>query len=272
MKIFDGIFLCTDLDGTLLKNDKTVSDKNKNAIEYFKSNGGIFTFITGRTAGGVRPILEQLKPNSPIGCLNGGSIYDWENNKNLYEAEIDRSVIELVKFVDKNFPKVGFEVITHTSSYLCKRNRLVDIHISHEKLPCLECDYHNVPGKLAKVLLVSEAENIELLIPALTSHKKACDFDFIRSDLNYYEILPAGASKGNLMLRIADILGIDHTKTVAVGDNENDISMIKSAQVGYAVSNAFDVTKQAADFITVSNEEDAIAKIIHDIENGILNI
>ena len=61
-------------------------------------------------------------------------------------------------------------------------------------------------------------------------------------------------------------------KTIAVGDNENDISMIKQAKIGVAVGNALDTVKAVADVITVTNNDHAIAKIIHDIESGELNI
>lgn len=71
-----------------------------------------------------------------------------------------------------------------------------------------------------------------------------------------------------MLLRMADMPGIDRKKTIAVGDYENDISMIRSAGVGYAAENACPAAKAAADRITVSNEEHAIAAIVADIESG----
>ena len=81
MGIFDGVLICTDLDGTLLKKDKSISDENKKAIEYFKNEGGYFTFVTGRMANFVKDVIHQVKPNAPIGCVNGGGLYDYENSK-----------------------------------------------------------------------------------------------------------------------------------------------------------------------------------------------
>ena len=95
-------------------------------------------------------------------------------------------------------------------------------------------------------------------------------FDFIRSDPEYYEILPKGVSKGDLLMKLADLLGVDRKRTIAVGDNDNDASMIKAAGVGYAVANGSKAAKDAADIITVSNEEDAIAKIIDDLDKNLL--
>ena len=65
MKKFDGILLISDLDGTLLKGDKSISEENIKAIEYFKSNGGIFTFITGRVPVAAVPVYEVVKVSGP---------------------------------------------------------------------------------------------------------------------------------------------------------------------------------------------------------------
>ena len=81
---FDGILICTDLDGTLYKNDKTISAENKSAIEYFKNEGGYFTFITGRIAAGAKIVNDIIKANAPCGCVNGGGIYDYRTEKLLW--------------------------------------------------------------------------------------------------------------------------------------------------------------------------------------------
>lgn len=264
---FNGILLCTDLDETLLRKDKSISDENKRAIEYFMENGGKFTFITGRTHVGIKHTLEEIKPNAPIGCLNGSSIYDHVEGKNLMEMELDKSAAGVIDLVLKKFPSMGIEVVTHEHNYFCKRNFRTDEHQRLEFLPTYEGDYHSIEGKWAKILLMDEKPVIDELIPYIDTLEIAKRFNFVRSTSYYYEILPPGADKGSLLLQIAEILGIDKEKTIAVGDNENDISMIKAAKAGYAVANATEKTKAAADFITVSNMEHAIAKIIEDIEN-----
>ena len=74
---FDGFLICTDLDGTLLRNDKSVSEENRKAIAYFKQEGGLFTFITGRMPYYAAESYEVAQPNAPFGCINGGAIYDY---------------------------------------------------------------------------------------------------------------------------------------------------------------------------------------------------
>ena len=73
---FDGVLVCTDLDGTLFKKDKTVSRENREAIEYYKSEGGAFTFITGRFPCYAQTAYAAASPNVPYGCANGGALYD----------------------------------------------------------------------------------------------------------------------------------------------------------------------------------------------------
>ena len=83
---FDGILICTDLDGTLLKNDKSISKENMNAIEYFKQNGGYFTFITGRMPFFSHEAIDIVKPNCPFGCINGAGVYDHRKNEYVWKT------------------------------------------------------------------------------------------------------------------------------------------------------------------------------------------
>ena len=135
--------------------------------------------------------------------------------------------------------------------------------------PDLRCHYTEVSEAIAKVLFAHDnEEQILKLADILNSHPLAPKFDFIRSDREYYELLPKGMSKGGNLLELARILGIERRRTVALGDNDNDVSMLKNAGTGIAVSNASLLAKEAADIITVSNEQHAIAKTIQDIDEG----
>lgn len=266
---FDGLLFVTDLDGTLVKDDKTISKKNIEAIEYFKREGGTFTFLTGRLPGGAQRVYEWIKPNAPCGCINGGGIYDYEAREFLWSVELDRAALELVEYVDANIPSMGIEVNLHEKIYFCKKNASTENHRKNENYPDLSCHYRDVEEPIAKILFADEdEENILKLMKMLAEHPVSAQFDFIRSHKEYYEILPKGVSKGKLVTKLAEILGIDIKKTIAAGDNDNDITMLKAAGIGVAVANASDAAKAAADYVTVSNEEDAIAKIIEDIESG----
>ena len=268
---FSGIMLCTDLDETMLNSSKKVSDEDKASIEYFKNNGGLFTFITGRTPLAINHIIDMAAPNTYIGCLNGGAIFDPDTNTNLMELELSKDYVSLLEFADREFPSAGLEVMAHDKVWFCKANELVNRHRSVELLPDNQCDYHDVPGKLAKVLVIDEPHVIDEVVKLLPTLPHANNFDFIRSTKNYYEILPKGSSKGNLLKEIAKMNGVPLHQTYAVGDNENDISLIIAAGTGYAVANAIDSAKEAADRVTVSYNESPISHIVKDIENDIKN-
>ncbi len=268
MKKFEGILICTDLDGTLMKNDKTISEKTIQAIEYFKANGGFFTFITGRMHMIVSDILEKVKPNAPIGC-NNGSVYDYIERRYIWKEDLSCEVIELADYVDISIPAIGIQFNTENKIYFNKDNSSMELYRKVTGLPYATCDYHNLKESIMKVLF-SDADmgNMAKLSEILAKHPLAEKFDFVRSESFLYEVLPKGINKATALTKIVEHLNLDMNKTISVGDYDNDIEMIKAAKIGIAVSNAQKSVKEAADCITVSNEEDAIAQIIEDLDAG----
>ena len=270
---FDGILICTDLDGTLLRADKTISEENVGAIEYFKSEGGLFTFITGRMPMYVPYIYNTINPNAPFGCINGGGIYDHRTGKYDYTVELDRSALKLVEAVDRELPMIGIQVNTFECVYFNKDNEAMVNFRRETAAPNIVCHYNDVREPLAKVVFGDESEeNVLALAKLLSKHELADSFDFIRSDRTLYEILPKGNSKGGVLMKMCELLSIDPARSVAVGDYDNDVSMIKAAGLGIAVANATPSVMAVADSVTVSNEEHAIAKIIYDLDSGTLKI
>ena len=268
---FDGILICTDLDGTLLRNDKTISEENREAIEYFKREGGYFTFITGRMYFTARRLYDMVKPNAPIGCINGGGIYDYEQEKYLWSMILPEGAKELVGAVYDAVPSAGIQMNALDAIYFCRDNDAMYHFRKRTGATFLQGDYRTIDVPVGKVVFGDEEENIQKVAEVLSNHPRSKEFDYIRSERTLYEILPKGSSKGNLLIKLAEILGVDARKTVAIGDYNNDVSMIKAAGVGVAVANAVDEAKAAADIVTVSNEEHAIAKIIEMIDNGEIN-
>lgn len=273
MKKFEGIFFCTDLDGTLLRNDKSISKANLDAIEYFKKEGGKFTFITGRPPYIAGDTYEKIKPNAPVVCSNGGAIYDYEKQEYLWKIEIPRLCLELVSFIDAKMPHMGIQLNTFDTIYYCKENSAMARFRRLTNSPNIVRHYNDIDEPIAKIIFADEnPQDIETLKNLLDAHPLSGNFDFIRSEKTLYEILPKGVSKGAGLLKMVQICGLDANKTIAVGDYNNDVSMIKNAKIGIAVANAVPEAKKAANYLTVSNEEDAIAKIIDDVDKGILSI
>lgn len=270
---FDNILIATDLDGTLLRNDKTISEENLSAIEYFKENGGIFTFITGRSATVVGYIYDLVRPNAPIGAFNGGAVIDVEKSEFISKHTLSCEVLELVRLVDCQMPGMSIQLCGFENSYFCKTNDAMERHIITGRFRDLRCHYTKVKEPLAKILFAhSDEAEILKLRKLLESHPLSEKFQLVRSDFEFLEILPKGLSKGENLIKIAEIMGIDIKRTIGIGDNENDISLIEKAGIGIAVSNASQIAKKSADIITVSNEENAIAKVIGDLDDGIIKV
>lgn len=269
MKKFEGMLICTDLDGTLLRSDKSISKENIEAIEYFMREGGYFTYVTGRMPFYYPDVSLIIKNNAPYGCINGGGLYDNEKKEYIWTQLMPDSIIEMVEYVDKTLPDVGIIVNTLKIAYFCKESPVLPFfrEITHQ--PNVKCDYNDIKDPIAKIIFATHIEEeIEELERALRAHPKAEDFSFVRSEKNLFEILPKGIGKGVVIEKLCEHLGLDINKTVAIGDYNNDISMFRTAKIGVAVSNACKEALAAADHITVSNEEHAIARIIYDLDEG----
>ena len=270
---FDGILFCTDLDGTLLKNDKTISDQNKEAIEFFKREGGLFTFVTGRMPYYSLEAYRAVAPNAPFGCVNGSGVYDGEAQKYVWTLEMSKNAIEIVALIDERLPSVGVQIVTFEKTFFLKENRTTEIFRQLTGIPNDACTYDSLPPSIAKVVFcVEHEEEIRAIEETLKSHPLASEFQFIRSESLLCEILPKGIHKGVALAKLTEHLGIDPAKTIAIGDYDNDVGMLKTAGLGIAVSNASKAALEAADLVTVSNEEHALAKVIHDLYHGVITV
>ena len=271
MKRFENMLLCSDLDGTLLQSDQTISAQTLEAIEYFKSEGGLFTFITGRMPYFVSSIEQTVHPNAPIGCINGGGLYDFRTQAYLWRIEISRDVLELVRDVEREIP--GIQVNTFNTLFFCTENEGMNEFRRFTGLPNITCHYDDVHEPIAKIVFCDHIEeHITAAQALLDAHPRAHELTFIRSEKTLYEILPKGIHKGIALQKLAEHLEIPIERTIAVGDYDNDIGMLRAAGIGVSVANATPATKAAADHHTVSNDEHPIARIIADIENGIIRL
>ena len=263
---FDGILICTDLDGTLYRNDKSISAENREAIEYFKREGGYFTFITGRMPYYAQNAYHAVKPNVPFGCINGGGLYDGATGKYIRTTDLPSATLELVGDIYGAFPNVGIQLCGFEKTYFAREN---DITVKFRKItgvPENPCDYRGFTESLAKIIFCTAVEEEILEVEkALRSHEKGGEFDYIRSEKTLFEILPKGVSKALALTKLAEYLGVDMSRTIAIGDYDNDASMLAAAGLGIAVSNASKAALAAADRVTVSNEEHAIARVIEEI-------
>ena len=271
MKNFEGFLICTDLDGTLLNDKKQISTENLCAIEHFKNNGGIFTFVTGRMPFFVSDILNAISPNAPIGCINGGGIYDHREGRYLTSTTLPLSVMELVEYAASKIDGIGVQVNHLDKIYFCKENSAMQKFREVTHVKKLTKSFNKINEPIAKIVFGDEnEESISKLQEVLLEHPRAKEFDFIRSELTLFEIMPKGINKGAAISQFERLLSIERKNIIAIGDYNNDVEMLRNAGIGIAVANACEEAKAAADLITVSNNDHAIAKIIYDLEQGLI--
>lgn len=262
--------LFTDLDGTLLNDDKQVSDGNRAAIQRLLDAGHYLVVSTGRPTKSAFKVVQRLGLTMP-GCYmiayNGGAIFDCAKQEVWMEKTFP---IELVKYLFEEAKKYDVHIQTYgeddtvlttknsqeLKSYLEGSGNTLDYKICDDICTALT----NEPNK---VLVISFSE--EKLLQFQKEHQDwlegKCESTF--SSRQLLEYLPKDVSKGNGIRTLCEMLGVDIKNAYAAGDERNDISMIEMAGVGVAMKNSVDEAKAVADYITKNdNNNDGIAEII----------
>ncbi len=254
MGIFDGVLLCSDWDGTL--HTKTgLNQIDIEAIQYFQSNGGKFTICSGRYLPHLTQFFDKIMPNTYVITLNGAIIIDPTTEEKLYEGYLgteavgilDRLIIDKDYFVKMNiyFDNEPGATMFEISDYKKYRERLL------------------INPAYKSVLIADKREDV------LRAKKDIYEFDLgghtlMSSWSTSLELLKEDNGKGAAIKRLKDVIGAKIS--IAVGDFENDIPMLISADIGYAVGNALESVKAVADRITVNAENGALSRIIRDLE------
>lgn len=260
---FSGLVICSDLDGTLIDEKNRVSKENLDAIEYFRSHGGKFMIATGRVPDAVTPAIGDLKTDYPCICHNGCSVYDLSLNEYIETISIYEDAIPPAKEIMSVCPASGVEVMTAQGIYVIKRTKATDFHIEFEKVKaCFADRIEDAPKPWFKILFAQSPDETDIIKEAFINSPYQEKYSLLKTHKFYYEIFNKTASKGKALLKFCENNGIDLKNVIAIGDNENDISMIDVAGVGAAVANAPDLVKSHADIITSSNEDSAIADLI----------
>lgn len=267
MKKFEGMLFCTDLDGTLYSSDKTVSRENMDAIRYFKSEGGLFTFITGRPPCISKDMYTLIDPNAPFGCCNGAGIYDHRTQRYLWTRHLPKTAMTVARDVAGAMLDMGIQFNGEQDIFFVQDNPAMEYFRAVTHYEGTLCSLDEVTCPVLKLLFAHASEEaLQALIAYLHAHPLAGEFSYVRSEKLLYEVLPKGISKGVALAEMARLLHIDPSRTVAVGDYNNDIDMVRTAGIGYAVANARPELKAVADRVTVDNDHHAIAAIIEDLD------
>ncbi len=263
---FSKVIFMTDLDGTLLTDDKKILPQDLAAIRRFTEGGGIFTVATGRGCGMARGMVKALGIDIPAVLFNGAAVYDFSAEKFVWQCEIGSHAREYVRRLSERFPDVGIEVLHEQTIYTPFINQTELDHLSLEGIPPHPCTIEELPKSgWLKVLLAHEPSRMDE-IEAYISASDMQQAQWVRSAPVYYECLPEGVDKSMGYRQLIRLIGAEERFTVASGDYMNDLAMIQKADLGVAVSTAQEAVKAAADLIVCDNNSGAIAEIIDYIE------
>lgn len=259
--------IVSDFDGTLITDEQKIPDEVRSAIEEFVACGGIFAVCTGRMLRSILPRVRELGLKGLVVAYQGTVIAEIESGKIIKNGSIENaSVVEICRYVEE----LGFSINTYSDDILYSNLPKDNAHLQqYEAVTGVQSEHVDFMSDFAlknnlrcqKITCLVSPDDREELYSKLTQ-KFGSRFDVTCSASVLVEISPFGDTKGAALKYIADYYGVPMDSTVAVGDNLNDLSMIKAAQTGVAVGNAAELLKQSADFVTVSNNEGAVAKII----------
>jgi len=254
--------LALDLDSTLIGRDLTVSARTKNAISQLMSRGVIITIATGRMFQSALPFAKELNIEAPLICYQGAMVANPATMEILWHLPVPlalaKQAIEVVR-----------EEGLHVNAYLDDK---------------LYVDRLNEEAELYSIISKVEARPVGNLLTFLNRDPtklviigKSLEIDGITSKLinrfgsllyvaksydRFCEVAHPDCGKGKALARIAADLGISQSEIVTIGDNPNDVDMLKWAGLGIAMANGTQEAKQAADWITGSIEEDGVAQAI----------
>lgn len=265
-----------DLDGTLFNNKSLITEENLKQIKRISEQGVHVVISTGRPFCGVPFSQIEGSGISYAITTNGSSIYRIEDKHCIYEDSMDSD--KILPIMDYLLSKeIHFDVFINGDAYTPEKCRSVG-----QKLA--------VPANLKEYIL-----NSRVRIPDMPAYIKENNLRVQKITMNFYrdengvlkdreevrsyfesrndvtcvcggynnlEFTNQNANKGNGLIRLANLLNVPVEETIAIGDTENDLAIIKAAGLGIAMGNATDAVKAASDDITLSNEESGVAAAI----------
>lgn len=269
--------IALDLDGTLFDNKGIISAENIDAIKKATASGIHVVISTGRPLMGIP--LEQIRGTGIQYAIttNGSAIYDIITGECLFENPLDDKVVfPIIRFLLTK--DIHMDAFCAGKGYTPEKCRPAAMAIE-------------APESLKKYIL-----NTRLVVPDLISHIRSNHLHIQKMTLNFHpdqdgtlidreevrrflisnpditvvcggynnlEFSKKGVDKGLALLELARILDVSFEQTMAIGDTENDLAIIRTAALGVAMGNATDEVKAQADFITLSNTENGVAHAIN---------
>ncbi len=259
--------MATDMDLTLLMPGQDVPEENLRACRALKENGVALTIATGRSSFLVDKFASIMDIDVPLITGNGSALWDSRTRTHVYSADFPREkFLHLANlFMDRN---VDCTLYSTEGVFLCpasSRQWFCDAYNDglpeDKKAPVYHIDKSYLEEDFPdfnKFLLINVCDEIAEEL------KDDPDLYIVSSGPTFYDVMVSGVSKGKCLLKLADMLGIPRENTFAIGDSENDLSMIEDARYGIAMGNSDQSLLEAASYITARCEEDGFAKAVFE--------
>ena len=258
--------IATDLDGTLLRTDRSVSDRTRAAVHAAEDAGILVVIATGRPPRWIAPVIDQLGDRGLVVCANGAIVYDPSRHEMVTRIEIDFEVARgLVDDLQAAFPmgligvEQGFEPFAIDEAIVAQDPALFEQWKRDELRTGPIRSFLDQP--VTKMILrlpdapEGTAARAQQIVGARALVTHATSEAFL--ELSHPSVHKAAAVEGLL-----GGSGIEPSEVVAFGDMPNDVELIRWAGLGVAVANADPAVKQAADEVTASNDDDGVAIVI----------
>ena len=261
--------VAVDMDGTLLHNDKSISDYTINVLRKIVEKGILLVPASGRPLNGMKAaVLNNVKGIKYAICSNGALLMDVQKEKSISKTGIPtEKALQALAYLEQ-FPAA---VYVHTDKGTFRAEGWEKTGLS-EKYPYIRFSEGTVKN-LGEFLRTSGVNVMKMGAYILTDElaQKLLEkgspipgIAFLRSGDGIIELNSINASKGNALCILCEKLGIQLENVLAIGDNENDISMLQAAGISAAMRNAEDDVKQAAKFVAGNNEEDGAAHFLEE--------
>jgi Cof subfamily protein (haloacid dehalogenase superfamily) len=249
----------SDVDGTLLTKNKTLTDGAKAAAHRLHQAGIGFTIVSSRPTIGMGFLIEPLSIMLPVGAFNGSSIVDAQL-KPIEQHLISPAVAQRSLDVLREF---GVDIWLFTNDRWLTRNPDGE-YVPHEKLaikhdPTIISDF--TPYLAGACKIVGASSDAPLLQRCEVAMREAigAEATAVRSQTYYLDVTPPGRDKGTFVETMAKRLGIATNAIVTIGDMQNDLAMFAKSGISIAMGNATDDVKKHSTHVTDTNERDGFS-------------
>lgn len=251
--------LLFDLDGTLLKSDKTISDNTLKAVIKCREKGYLIGVSTSRSEQNTYAFLKDLQPDILIS--SGGALVKKQDNyiyKASFTADETNRMIRAARKICGEDCEITIDTLdTHFWNY-----KIDPRNMDKTWGDSVWTDYYDFHQESLKMCVeIFDEKKAELL------KKELLDCDVLRfSDGYWYKFTRKDVTKENAINQVCVSCGLMYEDIIAFGDDYADIGMLKLAGIGVAMGNAIDVVKEAADIVIGTNDDDGIAYYLESLE------